>query len=287
MPRSNWKGFITFGLVNIPIILFNSQDPSSSVHFRQINRKTGATIKYKRVDSETGKEVPWNEIGKGYEYDKDVILPVGEDELKKVAGENERIIAIEEFIDKDNLNFINIESTYYLVPDKRGEKGYVILREALNDSNKIGIAKVIISTKEYLAAIATFENALVLHLLHYQDEMRSLSEFNIPSDDIKKYKVSTKELAIAEKLISSMTVKWKPQKYKDEYKEAVEKWVNAKIKHLPQAEMKSRARASLRSTSNVINFVDLLRKSLEGSKVKNKVKTTKKIPQNKAAHPLK
>lgn len=171
MPRSNWKGSISFGLVNIPIVLFNSVDPSGGVSFKQINKKTGAKIKYKRVDSETEKEVPWDEIGKGYEYSKDVILPVGEDELKKVAGENARTIAIEEFVDKKNVDFIHVLHTYYLIPDKKGEKGYVILREALKSSNKVGIAKVIMSTKEYLAAVSTFEDSLILYLLHYDDDI--------------------------------------------------------------------------------------------------------------------
>lgn len=281
MPRSNWKGSISFGLVNIPIVLFNSEEPSSSVSFKQINRQTGAKIKYKRVDSETEKEVPWAQIGKGYEYEKDVILPVEEGELQKVAGENARTIAIEEFVDKKNINLINVDKTYYLVPDKKGDKGYVILREALNSTNKVGIAKVIISTKEYLAAVGTFENALVLYLLRYNDEIRKLSDFNIPSDDVKKYKVTGKEIEIAKKLINSMSGKWKPQQYKDEYKEAVEKWVNEKIHHLPQSKMAPRSRAT--KPSKVINFVDLLKQSLETSKTgkkatNRKVKKVKHVP---------
>lgn len=275
MPRSNWKGFITFGLVNIPVILFNSIEPASTVSFRQINRKTGSKIKYKRVDAETGKEVPWEEIGRGYEYDKDIILPVDDNELKRVAGENARTIAIEEFVDKDSIGFIDIEATYYLAPDKKGDKGYVILREALDSSNKIGIAKVIISTKEYLAAVAVYENALVLYLLHYDNEIRSLSEFKIPAADAKKYQVTAKELDIAKKLIASMTEKWKPKEFKDEYKEAVEKWAEAKIKHLPEAKMVQRSRAH---ENNKIYFMDLLKKSLAN----NKSKTKKKTPVKKA-----
>lgn len=263
MPRSNWKGFISFGLVNIPVVLYNAQDPSGNVSFRQINSKTGSRIKYLRVDSETGREVPWEQIAKGYEVDKDTILPVGEDELKRVAGENARTIAIEEFVDKDSINFINIENTYYLVPDKKGDKGYVILRDALKSTKKIGIAKVIISTKEYLAAVSVYENALVLYLLHYDEEMRQLSEFNIPSEDMKKYHVTAKEVEVAKKLIQSMAGKWKPEKYKDEYKVAVEKWANAKIKHLPATKMTQRA---AHSNERGIDFVSLLKKSLESSK---------------------
>lgn len=274
MPRSNWKGFITFGLVSIPIILYNSIDPQSSVSFKQINRKTGARIKYKRVDAETEKEVPWGDIAKGYEYNKDVILPVEEGELKKVAGENARTVDILEFIDKKNISLINVEQTYYLVPDKRGDKGYVILREALEQTNKVGIAKVIISTKEYLAAVSTYENALVLHLLHYDNEIRKLSEFNIPSNDIKKYKVVSKEIEVAKKLINSMTEKWKPEQFKDEYKLAVQKWADEKIHHLPETHMVARSRAA--KPTKVVNFVDLLKKSLESSKTKKPYQLAKK-----------
>ncbi|MBA3661972.1 MAG: Ku protein [Gammaproteobacteria bacterium] len=282
MPRSNWKGVISFGLVSIPIVLFNSEDPSTGVSFKQINRKTGAKIKYKRVDVETNKEVPWEQIGKGYEYAKDVILPVEEGELERVAGENARTIAIEEFVDKNSINFLNIDGTYYLVPDKNGEKGYVILREALKRANKIGVAKVIISTKEYLAAVSVFENALVLHLLRYQEEIRDLNEFNIPQEDYKKYKVNNKEIEIAQKLIGSMTAKWKPSQYKDEYKEAVEKWVEEKANHLPASKMAPRSTAK-KQTGKVIDFVDLLRKSLASSKpVKSrgskKTKVAKRTP---------
>lgn len=270
MPRSNWKGFITFGLVNIPIVLYNSIEPSSTISFRQINKKTGAKIKYKRVDSETGKEVPWEEIGRGYEYDKDLILPVEDTELKRVAGDNARTIAIEEFVDKDSIDFVNIEGTYYLSPDKKGEKGYVILREALKSTKKIGIAKVIISTKEYLAAVATYEDALVLYLLHYENEIRDLAEIKIPTADMKKYNVTAKELDIAKKLIGSMSAKWKPKEFKDEYKEAVEKWAEAKIKHLPEAKMAQRSKAQ--HEAKMVNFVDLLKKSLESSKSSGKSK---------------
>lgn len=288
MPRSNWKGNISFGLVNIPIVLFNSEDPSSGVSFRQINRKTGSRIKYKRVDVETEKEVPWEDIGKGYEYSKDVILPLEEGELERVAGENARTIAIEEFVDKKNIHFLDVEHTYYLVPDKKGEKGYVILREALERSNKIGIAKVIISTKEYLAAVATYENALVLYLLHYEDEIRPLSEFDIPGEDYKKYKVNSKEIDIAKKLVESMTTKWNPEKYKDEYKLAVEKWVKEKIHHLPETHMKPRA-VGVKHPAKVVNFVDLLKQSLESNKGLRKGGNSKKrhakpIPSKHASH---
>ncbi len=265
MPRANWEGYISFGLVTIPIVLFNSEDTSQKMSFHQIDRRNNARIKYKRVNVETGKEVPWEDIVKGYEYKKDAIIVAEEGELKKVAGENARTIAIESFIDANEINFVNVEKTYYILPGKKGEKGYVILREALEKSKKVGIAKVILSTKEYLAALATYDNALVLYLLHYNDEIRSLSTFAIPSNDIKKYKVTNKEISIAQQLIQSMTKKWKPEQYKDEYKQAVHKWAQEKAKKLPPTSMKPRAHIT---SGKVVNFVDLLKKSLDSSKGK-------------------
>src|SRR5205085_1569155 len=147
---------------------------------------------------------------------------------------------IEEFVDKKNITFLNVDRTYYLVPDKGGEKGYVILREALQGTNKIGIAKVILTTKEYLAAVSTFDDALILHLLHYDEEIRKPSQFDLPANELKKYKVSAKEIEIAKKLINSMSTKWHPEKYKDEFKETVEAWAKSKIKHLPEVHMKTR-----------------------------------------------
>ena len=283
MPRSNWKGHISFGLVSIPVVLYNSVDPSSSVSFRQINKKTGSTIKYKRVDADTEKEVPWEDIIKGYQYSKDMILPVEEGELKRVAGENARTIAIEEFVDNTNINFVNVEHAYYLVPEKKFEKGYVLLRESLQATKKIGIAKVIISTKEYLAAVAPYENALVLYLLHYDDEIRKLSEFDIPSAEYKKYKVSKSEIDIASKLIASMTGKWKPEKFKDEYREAVEAWVKAKISKKPEKLMQARSNA--KPPTKTVNFIDLLKESLKAKPKKSAQKL--KIPpvSHKKSHP--
>lgn len=280
MPRSNWKGSISFGLVNIPIILYHATDPSEKVSFRQINKKTGSTIKYKRVDAETGKEVAWENIGKGFQYDKETILPIEDGELERVAGDNARTIAIEEFIDKKNIDFVNIEETYYLTPDKKGEKGYVILREALKESNKIGIAKVIISTKEHLAAVSVYNNSLILYLLHYHDELRDLSELNLPLDDIKKYKVTKNEISIAKQLISSMTVKWKPEKFKDEFKKAVVIWVEKKIKKLPTITMKSKNKN--KHTTTMVNFVDLLKKSLQSKNVKPRKSTAIKSKRHTA-----
>lgn len=265
MPRSNWKGTISFGLVSIPIALYTTENAAEKVSFHQIDKRNNARIKYQRVNVETGQEVPWEDIIKGYEYNKDVVLPVEDDELKKVAGENARTIAIENFINKDEISYIDVEKTYYLLPEKNGDKGYVILREALKRTKKIGIAKVIISTKDYLAAVAPYKNGLVLYLLHYHEQIRQMNEFNFPSENLKEYKVNSKEVGIAEQLIKAMSTKWKPEEYHDEYQLAVHKWAENKIKHKGITKMPQRAPAAGKQ-GKVVNFVDLLRKSLGENK---------------------
>jgi DNA end-binding protein Ku len=271
MPRANWKGNISFGLVSIPIILINSEDRSEKVSFHQIDKRNNARIKYERVNEITGKKVPWENIIKGYQYSKDVILPVDDDELQYVAGEEGRSIEIDNFVSRDSINFVNVAKTYYLVPDKKGDKGYVILREALKESAKIGIAKVIISTKEYVAAVDCYENALVLYLLNYPEEIKSLADFSIPSEDLKKSKVSAKEIQIAKQLIKSMSAKWQPAKYKNEYAKLVHQWAEKKIKNKVIRKPKNERKIS---TPNVVDFMDLLKQSL-GQKTKTKTKAKK------------
>ena len=284
MPRADWKGSISFGLVSIPVILHNSEDNSERVTFHQIDKKNKARVRYKRVNGETGKEVDWKNIIKGYEYDEDTIIPVEGDELKKMVGENARTIAVEIFINQDDIHFVDVYRTYYLTPDKNGEKGYVILREALKKSKKVGISKVIIGTKEYVSAIAYYNNALVLYLLRYIEEIKPMMEFNFPLNDLKKYKVTNKEIDIANQLIHSMSSKWYPEKYKDEYKEAVHQWAKNKIKHTGIKKMQQRMRET--SRDKIVSFVDLLRKSLnETKKTKKQVKISKPHTKKKS-HPI-
>lgn len=289
MPRSNWKGVISFGLVSIPILLYPSDNKAATISFHQIDKRNNARIKYQRINESTGKVVPWEQITRGYEYDKETTIPVPDEVLKKVAGENARSIDIENFIDEKELNWLTLGNVYYLVPDKKGEKGYVILRDALTDTKKVGIAKVIISTKEYLAAVVPYEKALVLCLLKYDKEMRKAAEFDLPTKELKSYKITQKEMDIAKQLIKSMSAKWNPKKYVDEYQQALHQWVEESANKLPHTKMKQRGHVK---SSNVVNFVDLLKKSLAsngksakgGKKVTAKSKKVVRLKAKTAKH---
>jgi DNA end-binding protein Ku len=275
MSRPIWKGYITFGLVNIPVILY-SAEKKFDIQFKMLDSRDKSRIRYVRVNEHTGEEVPWHEIAKGYEYDENNYVLVKDKDLKEIAGEHSKTIDIEAFIQAKELNCMNFDKPYYLVPDKKGDKGYVILREILAETNKVGITKVIIHTREYLAALIPYENALILNLLHYQQELKQPKEFDFPSNNLKEYKISQKELEVAKQLVASMTEKWKPTQYHDKYRDALQKWIEDKINHVKPKKSASKKTAP---ASNVINFVDLLKKSLKDKKstpAKKKKTTTKK-----------
>jgi DNA end-binding protein Ku len=259
--RPIWKGYITFGLVNIPVTLY-SAERKFDIQLKLIDSRDKAKIHYIRINEQTGHEVPWSKVAKGYEYAKNNYVELKDSDIKAIAGEHSKTIEIAHFVAKNSLSTIDFEKPYYLVPDKKGEKAYVILREILKNTKKIGISKVVIHTREYLAALIPHQNALILNLLRYHQELRKLSEFEFPSANIKTYKISAKEMEIAKQLVTSMTDPWKPEAYQDEYRKALEKYVQAKVHH--RIKKADKNTPPIKSTqSNVINFVDLLKKSLE------------------------
>ena len=277
MHRSNWKGFISFGLVSIPVALYNAKNKSADISFHQIDKMNNARIKYERINTVTGKSVPWENITRGYEFDKETVIPVPDGVLKKVAGEKSRTIEIEYFINKDELNLLTLENVYYSAPEKNGIKGYVILRNALLETNKIGIAKVVISTKEYLSAVIPHEGALMICLLKYDKEMKKPEEFNLPDKNPEKYKIKSNEMQMAKQLIKTMTSKWRPEKFIDDYQKSIHQWVKESVNNLPHKTIEKLHK----KTSSKVNMIDLLKKSLSASATKKK---TKKTPLKVASH---
>lgn len=264
MPKSNWKGVISFGLVTIPVILHPASNKQADISFHLIDKKDNARIKYQRVNSNTGKIVPWENIIRGYEVDEETIIPVPDNILQKIAGDKTRTINIDAFVDKKDVDFLTLENVYYLVPDKNGQKGYVILREALKDTNKAGVAKVVISTREYLSVLIPHQDALMLCLLKYDSEVRKPSEFELPDKELSAYKATSKEITIAKQLIKSMSSKWKPEKFVDSYQQSIHEWVEETIHHLPHKKSKK----LVKKPGKNVNFIDLLKKSLATSSKK-------------------
>jgi DNA end-binding protein Ku len=229
MARPIWKGQISFGLVNIPVVLF-SAEKKFDLSFRMIDSRNKAGIRYERVNEVTGEEVPWNKVVKGYEYTKNNYVLLTDEDFKHADLKAFQSIEIENFVEHDAVDFRFFEKPYYLAPQKKSEKGYVLLREVLRSSKKIGIAKVVIRTRQYICAIYPCCEALILNVLRYNQELRDASEFDLPGMNSKAFHVSPRELEMAEKFVESMSAEWKPAQYHDDYHDNLLKWIEKKAK---------------------------------------------------------
>ncbi|MEY2542199.1 MAG: end-binding protein Ku, partial [Verrucomicrobiota bacterium] len=214
--RAIWKGSISFGLVNIPIALFPATK-KEELRFRLLRKGDLSPVNYKRVAEADGKEVPWDEIVKGYEYEKGKYVVLKEEDFQRVDLEATQTVDIKDFVKIAEIDPIFFYKPYYLEPQKGGDKAYVLLREALADSEKVGIAKVVIKTREYLAGVKAEGDVLVLELMLFADELADASKLRVP----KKLEAGKREMDMAKALVDSMTSKWNPEKYHDDYREAL------------------------------------------------------------------
>lgn len=255
MPRAIWKGAISFGLVNIPVGLYSATRPGNEVKLRMLRESDQSPIKYKRVAEADDKEVAWEQIVKGYEYEKGQFVVLTKDDFDKVNVASNQTVDIRAFVDLSDIDPMFYDQPYFLAPEKGGDKAYALLREALKKSGKVGIAKVVIKTREHLAAVKPLGKALVLELMHFPDELAEPNELNLP--DIAPGK---KELTMAEQLIASMTDKWKPGKWKDEYREAMMKLIEEKVAEPGKAPRAPKAAG--RKATNVVDLVSVLQESL-------------------------
>jgi DNA end-binding protein Ku len=255
MPRAIWKGAISFGLVNIPVGLYSAVRPANEIKLRMLRQGDSSPIKYKRVAEADDKEVPWEEIVKGYEFEKGQFVVLTKEDLDKVNVASNQTVDIREFVDLADIDPMFFDQPYFLAPEKGGDKAYALLREALEKAGKVGIAKVVIKTREHLAAVKPLGKALVLELMHFPDELADPNELNLPGNAPGK-----KELAMAEQLISTMSEKWQPEKWKDEYREAMMKLIEEKVAE-PGREPRA-ARSTGRKATNVVDLVSVLQESL-------------------------
>lgn len=259
MARPIWKGGISFGLVYIPVTLFSAEH-SSTLPFHLLDKRNHARIRYQRINEQTGKPVPWENIVKGYEFEKDHYILIEESEFEKTASESSQVVDIQSFVDHQSLDSVYFEKPYYLVPSKQGEKPYILLRETLIRTNKVGIAKVLIRTKEYLSVVIPYQNSLVLNLLRFPEEIRKPQEYSIPTSGLKSYKLGPTELKLAEQLVKAMSTSWDPKNYRDESHALLTQWIDAKIKKKkviasPKTEKK-------RQDNHLIDFMTILKKSI-------------------------
>jgi DNA end-binding protein Ku len=263
MPRAIWSGTLSFGLLNVPIQLM-SGERRTDLHFRMLDSRNNKPVRYERVNADTGEEVPWKDIVKAYEYDKGSYVVLDEQDIRAAAPESHEAVEIEAFVDAGSISPAYFEKPYILVPGKKAEKGYVLLRETLARTGKVGIARVVIRTREYLAAVMPQEHALVMILLRYQQEVIDPADFNLPGEDLEAYRIAPRELEMAEQLIDSMAGEWKPEEYRDEFRERLHKVIEQRLQqqgvvsapveeaHLPE-----------NATTNVVDFMALLKQSID------------------------
>lgn len=227
MPRSIWKGSIAFGLVNIPVSL-SSAESRPDIQLHMVDSKNHARIRYERVNAESGEEVPWDRMVRGYEYEEGQFILLTDKELEAVQPKLTKTIEITEFVALEDIDPLLFDKPYYLEPDKRGRKAYSLLREALRKTGKAGISKVVIRTREYLSAMFVRDDVMVLMLLRFPQEIRAISKLELPSSKDKEWLPIKRELDLALRLIQEMTGKWKPDEHHDEYRKALIDYVEKK-----------------------------------------------------------
>lgn len=270
--RAIWKGSISFGLVNIPIALYPATR-KEELKFRLLRASDHSPVNYKRVAENDGKEVPWEQIVKGYEYEKGKFAVLGEKDFQRVDLEATQTVDIQDFVDLDEIDPMYFYKPYYLEPQKGGDKAYVLLRDALAKGNKVGIAKVIIKTRQYLAGVKAMKHALVLELMHFAEELSDAEKLNVP----KKLEPGKREMDMAQALVDSMSSKWDPEKYHDDYREALLEVIEEKVESGgKEIEVKPKEK---KESTKVIDLVAVLQQSLaqsQGNKKKTSAKSTKR-----------
>jgi DNA end-binding protein Ku len=288
MARPIWSGTLSFGLLNIPVQLM-SGEKRTDISFRMLDARNKAPIRYERVNAETGEEVPWKEIVKAFEYDKGSYVVLEQEDIRSAAPESHDAVEVEAFVDADAIGPQYFEKPYVLVPAKRAEKGYVLLRETLKKTGKIGIARVVIRTREHLCAVLPQGDALLLVMMRYPQELVDVDDYNIPSGAAGDYRVAAKELQMAEALIESMAGDWSPGDYRDEFRarlhKVIEKRVKAKGGTVPKPDDDGETLHENAAT-NVVDFMSLLQQSIDSRKRTPAAKAAKapaKKPARKAA----
>jgi DNA end-binding protein Ku len=252
-----WKGAISFGLVTIPVVVYPATE-EKSLKFNQLHDEDMGRIKYKRVCSVDGEEVGFDHIVKGYEVEKDRYVVITDEDLDAVPVESGRAIDIQQFVDLDEIDPILFKKSYYLVPEETGAKAYALLRTALAEENKVGIAKVSFRDKEHLAALRFKERVFVLETMYWPDEIRA-AEFDTVDAEAK---VRAQETEMAKALIESLTEPWNPEQFKDEYREALVGIVEKKLAGEP-IEIPEEA-----PPARVVDLMEALKASVEAAKAR-------------------
>lgn len=280
MARPIWTGTLSFGLLNIPVSLM-SGERRVDLSFRMLDSRDKKPIRFERVNADTGEEVPWKDIVKAFEYDKGSYVVVEKEDIASAAPQTHESVEVEAFVDRDEIGMRFYEKPYILVPGRKAEKGYVLLRETLKSTGKVGVARVVIRTREYLCAVVPEDDALVLMMLRYPQELVEPGDYKLPAGKASDYRIAPKELAMAKDLISSMAAHWEPETYHDEFRSRLEAIIKKRIKakgattRIIEAEPIEHEDPA----TNVVDFMALLQKSLDSNR---RTPAARKAPARKA-----
>jgi DNA end-binding protein Ku len=257
--RSMWNGSISFGLVTIPVALYPATR-REELTFKLLRKSDQSPVNYKRVAQADGKEVKWEDIVKGYEYEKGKFVVIKDEDFKRIDLEAAaQSIDIMDFVEVEQINPMYFQKPYYLEAQKGGDKAYALLRDALSDSGKIGLAQVVIRTREHLAGVKAQGDAIILEIMHFGNELADADDFKFPQAN----KTRPREIQMAKKLIEGMTTKWDPDKYKDEYKTQLMAMIEEKVKHPHE---KHETPKTEKKASNIIDLMSVLEESLAATK---------------------
>jgi DNA end-binding protein Ku len=260
MPRAFWKGSLSFGLVNIPVALVSAEN-SDELSFHQLDRRDLNPIGTKRVNKKTGEEVPWDRIVRGYEYERGRFVVVTDQDIKRANVEATRTIDIVGFVEAEKISPLYYERPYYVEPASGGAKAYALLRETLRRTGRVGLASVVIRSKQHMAALLERDGVLVLELLRWAHELRTTKGLEVPDD--RKVRVSKQETEMALRLVKGMEVDWDPRRYKDTFTDDVMALIRKRIASGKTSEIDESEPPAPKRGGKVVDLMPLLKKSLE------------------------
>ncbi|MGF6534878.1 DNA end-binding protein Ku [Paraburkholderia sp. GAS206C] len=270
MSHMIWKGAISFGLVHVPVQLYPATQ-SEKVGFNLLDKRSIDPIGYRQINKRTGKEVTRDNIVRGFEYEKDKYVVLSDDEIRSANPESTQTVDILAFVEAPEISFLYLDTPYFLAPDRKGEKVYALLREALKASGKIGVANVVLHNKQHLAALIPVGPVLALNTLRWADEVRDYNELKLPSEDPKKAGVTARELDMAKKLIDDMSDSWDPSTYHDTFRDDIMALVDRKVRAGKTEEVTDvETPKESRQSAEILDLSDLLKRSLGRGKGKTR-----------------
>jgi len=284
MARALWKGAITFGLVHIPVELYPAEE-RKEFKFSMLDKRDFSPVGYKRYSKKSGKEVDWNNVVKGYEYEKDQYVVLSDEDFRRANVKASQTIDIEAFVPAGEIPPQYFDTPYYLVPTERGQKVYALLRETLRSTGRVAVAQVVIRTAQHLAVVVPVGKILMLNTLRYADELRPTKDFALPEEGLKGAHVTSKEVDLAKRLIDDMTEHWKASEFKDSYHQDLMRRIEEKIKKGETKEITEPDAEETKAprSAQVIDLAALLKQSLDKSGPRRKATDPRRSPGPEAS----